>query len=706
VGAERFAGEVYYTSTWPHEGVDFTGKRVGVIGTGSSGVQSIPLIAEQAEQLTVFQRTPNFSVPAHNGPVDADRLAPLLADRTAYRTEARVSPGGVPRERNMIGAWQLTEEQQRERFEAAVAEGELFAILNTFADQAINHDSNKIMRDLLRERIRNIVDDPDTAEMLCPKDYPFGTKRPCLDTDYYATFNRPNVRLVDLQSQPLTTVTETGIEVEGETFEFDALVYATGFDAMTGALVAVDITGRDGVTLSKKWEDGPVTYLGLTTAGFPNLFMITGPGSPSVLSNMAVSIEQHVEWIGDRLAFMRDNGFDTIEPTEEAEFGWVRHVADGAGISLFPEADSWYMGSNVPGKPVVFMAYVGGVDFYRDTCDRVVDGGMVGFHLQGPAGSQTNDGIINRLMPDVSAMLRLMEEAGMPQLETLPVEMARQVMEMTAAIRPPGPDVGEIVDGTLKGADGELNYRLYRPSTDGPHPIVAYFHGGGWTIGSEVSDDPLCRDLCVKSDSIVISVGYRHAPEARFPAAAEDGIASVRWIAENAEDLGGVPSKLAVAGWSAGANVATVAARIARDEGGPAIAGQLLLNPVTDCDMETGSYGECAEGFQLSKPLMEWFWGHYADEADRNDPRASPLQTPDLSGMPPTVILTSEFDPLRDEGMAYAAALEAAGVPVTASVERGQIHTSLTMVDQMISSRDARERMGAALRGFFASVPA
>jgi acetyl esterase/lipase len=674
-----------------------------VIGTGSSGVQSIPLIAEQAEQLTVFQRTPNYSVPAHNGPVSPERMAPLLADRRAYREAARTSPMGVPRARNMIGAWQLTPDQHEAAFRATVAEGELAAILSTFGDLGVNRDSNEVMCELLRARIRDIVDDPETAEMLSPTNHPFGTKRPCLDTGFYATFNRPNVRLVDLRRQPITTVTETGVDTEGERFELDALVFATGFDAMTGALVAVDIRGRGGLTLKEKWEHGPATYLGLTSVGFPNLFMITGPGSPSVLSNMAVSIEQHVEWIADRIAFMRDRGFDTIEPTETAESAWGRHVNDGADISLYPEADSWYMGANVPGKPRAFLPYLGGVDFYRDTCDRVVEGGLVGFRLEGPAGSQCNDGIINRLMPDVSAMLRLMAEAGVPPFESLPPADARQLMELMSAIRPPGPDVGEIVDGTLPGDEGELRYRLYRPATDGPHPIVAYFHGGGWVIGSEVSDDPLCRDLCVKADAIVISVGYRHAPEARFPAAALDGFAAVRWIAEHAAELGGVPGRLAVAGWSAGGNVATVACHLARDAGGPAIAGQLLLNPVTDCDLGTSSYLECAEGYFLTKPLMEWFWGHYADPEDRTDPRASPLRADDLSGLPPAMILTSEFDPLRDEGLAYAKALEAAGVPVTVSVERGQIHTSLTMVDQMISPKDARERMGAALRGFLSA---
>ncbi len=248
-GAERFAGEIYFTSRWPHEGVDFTGKQVGVIGTGSSGIQAIPLIAEQAAQLTVFQRTPNFSIPAHNGPAEADRLERLGEDREAYREEARWSPAGVPLEVSIETVAQLSEEERRKRFEEAWDEGHLLGFGRRFADVLVNRAANEVVSEMIRERIREIVDDPETAEMLCPRDFPLATKRMCLDSGYYATFNRANVRLVDLRQQPITTVTETGIDTADESFELDAIVYATGFDAMTGALVAVDITGRDGVTL-------------------------------------------------------------------------------------------------------------------------------------------------------------------------------------------------------------------------------------------------------------------------------------------------------------------------------------------------------------------------------------------------------------------------------------------------------------------------
>src|SRR5215211_7526128 len=409
-GTDRFQGEVYFTSRWPHEGVDLTGKRVGVIGTGSSGIQSIPIMAKQASEMVVFQRTPNFSLPAHNGPANPERKALLDQDRDSYRHDAKWSRGGVPLEAPVDTAASLPEDEQRARFEKAWEAGELFAILGLFLDQMTNREANDVVAGLIREKIRSIVDDPETAEDLCPTDHPFGTKRPCLDTGYYATFNLPHVKLVNLRKEPITTITETGIETSNRTFEFDVIVYATGFDAMTGAIVGVDITGRNGATLKDKWDHGPVTYLGLMTVGFPNLFMITGPGSPSVLSNMAVSIEQHVDWIADQLRYMRDHGYERIEPTETAEAGWVQHVNDCADITLYPTANSWYMGANVPGKPRVFLPYIGGVDGYRGVCDDVVERDMLGFALSGPAGTQCNDGVIRRLQPDVQMVLTMRSE--------------------------------------------------------------------------------------------------------------------------------------------------------------------------------------------------------------------------------------------------------------------------------------------------------
>jgi cation diffusion facilitator CzcD-associated flavoprotein CzcO/acetyl esterase/lipase len=705
-GAERFAGEVYVTGRWPHEDVDFTGKRVAVIGTGSSAIQSIPLIAKQAEELFVFQRTPNFSMPAGNGPIPEEKRAAVEADRGAYHEAARWSVGGVPVEVSEEGVFAVSEEERQRRFEIAWSQGELLAPGEAFNDLLVNADANEAFSEFVRNKIRAVVDDPATAELLCPKSYPFQTKRPCLDTGYFETFNQPHVRLVDLRATPISEITADGVAFGGETVAFDAIVYATGFDAMTGALVGVDIAGRDGVTLKQKWAEGPKTYLGLTTAGFPNLFMITGPGSPSVLSNMVVSIEQHVDWITDCLTDLREQGYDCIEPTETAEEAWGLHVNDCADITLFPRAASWYMGANVPGKPRVFLPYVGGVGTYRESCDRIVEEGYLGFRLSGPAAEQCHDGVVNRLQPDVAMLLQAMAEMEVPPIESLSPEAARQLMQVMAAQNPPGPEVGEIQDGSFPGAAGELSYRLYRPASAGPHPVVCYFHGGGWVLGAHDSDDSFCRDLCVRSDSLVLSMDYRHGPEDRFPAAPDDAWAAVRWVAEHATELGGLADVLTLAGWSAGANLATVSCLRARDEGGPTIAGQLLVAPVVDCDLQRDSYRENAEGYVLTTALMQWFWSHYADESQRTDPRASPLRAESLAGLPPAAIFTCELDPLRDEGDAYARALAAAGVEVQHVPCRGHIHTSLTAVDVILSGAPLRARMADAIKGFSAALAA
>ncbi len=699
-GTDRYAGEVYFTNSWPHDGVDFTGKRVAVIGTGSSGIQSIPIIASQADQLTVFQRTPNFSIPAHNGPVSDERLVEYRNDPAAYREEARHSGIGVPRTPPEIGAFDVSEEERLAAYEAVWQRGEL-AYLQPYNDMGINAESNDTMRRFIHAKIRGIVTDPEVAETLCPTNHYFATKRPCLDSGYYATYNLPHVRLVDLHEHPIVTITESGIDTSDESMEFDAIVFATGFDAMTGAIVGVDITGRNGESLRDAWAHGPQTYLGLMTVGFPNLFMITGPGSPSVLSNMMVSIEQHVDLISDTIDHLRSHDIDTIEPTELAQRRWVQHSNEIADLTLLPSANSWYMGANVPGKPQVFLPYPGGVGGYRDICDEVVERDYFGFTLARDGATQTNDGVIRPLKPDVQAMLTMMAEMQLPPLETMGVDGARGFMEASGAAMPPGPEVGEIADGTLPGADGSmLEYRLYRPATEGPHPMVAYYHGGGWVLGSATSDDPLCRYLCVNSNSIIVSVNYRHAPEARFPAAVDDGLAAANWIADHADELGGIPGQLALAGWSAGANVAAVTAQQAKLAGAPTISGQVLLNPVTDGTTERPSHTDNADGYALTMGVMNWFWDHYCDPADRADPKASPLLADDLSGLPPALVITCEFDPLRDEGNAYADALTAAGVSVQHLQCPGQTHTAIPAVDAMVTSEYARQAMADALRSF------
>jgi cation diffusion facilitator CzcD-associated flavoprotein CzcO/acetyl esterase/lipase len=702
-GLDRFGGEVYFTSRWPHEPVDFTGKRVAVIGTGSSGVQSIPVIAESAGKVVVFQRTPNFSLPARNGPLSQEKIA-QLENEAEYRAAARSSQGGIPAERSITPTLSVPEAERRQALERVWQRGLLFDALFTYCDVLSNPAANHVFAEFFRTKIRSIVHDPQTASDLCPTDHPFATKRPCLDSDYYATYNLPHVRLVNVRKHPIRHITETGIDTEDESFTFDAIVFATGFDALTGAITAVDVRGRNDLALKDKWADGPQTYLGLTTVGFPNLFFITGPGSPSVLSNMVVSIEQHADWVVDCLDYLTAGGFATIEPTEAAEAGWGQHVNDCADITLYPAANSWYMGANVPGKPRVFLPYAAGVDFYAAGCDDVVAQGYLGFAMSGPNGSQCNDGVVRRLQPDVEMVLNEVAALNEPPYESLSVEDARALITRMSANRPPGPDVGETVDGVLPGADGPLAYRLYRPLTPGPHPIVVYFHGGGWVFGDAVSDDPLCRDLCVRGDAIVISADYRHAPEHRFPAAVDDAMAAVRWAHHNAEALGGKPDQLAVCGWSAGAGLAAVVCLLARDEGGPTIIGQALLTPAIGANATHPSFTENAEGYGLTAPLMHWFYDHYIDAADRTDPRIAPDRATNLSGLPPALVVTAEFDPLRDEGEAYANALLAAGVATEHIRARGHTHQSITMVDMVISGAPVRARIADALRGFFAAT--
>jgi cyclohexanone monooxygenase len=381
-GVERFAGATYHTGHWPHEGVDFTGLRVAVIGTGSSGIQSIPIIASQAAELTVFQRTPNYSMPAGNRPLSADEVNAMKAIYPSHREAARHSGFGVPVEEPTKSALEATPEERDTAYQRGWDSGNLVGMLLAFNDLLTNKEANDTAAEFVRNKIRSIVKDPQTAEDLCPFDHPYGTKRPCLDTGYYETFNRENVTLVNLRREPIEEITETGIRTSERTFEVDALVFATGFDAMTGALVAVDIEGRDGITLKDKWHDGTRTYLGLTVAGFPNFFTITGPASPSVFSNMMVSIEQHVQWIGACLARLRADGKASIEPTVEAEDFWVAHNEEVGNGTLYPLANSWYMGSNVPGKPRMLMPYIGGVGVYRQECDEIVADNYRGFVMR------------------------------------------------------------------------------------------------------------------------------------------------------------------------------------------------------------------------------------------------------------------------------------------------------------------------------------
>lgn len=380
-GLDRFEGEWYQTQKWPHRKVEFRGKRVGVIGTGSSGVQIIPVIAEEAEHLYVFQRTPNFSVPGRNRPLTPEEIAERKATYREYRELQRNSPSGIPLHVNEKSALEMTPEERQAEMERRWAYGGAPVFNVSFRDVMTCKESNDIVAEFVRQKIREKVRDPKLAEELCPYDHPIAAKRLCVDHGYFETFNRDNVTLVNVRRSPIKEITPKGLLLEdGSHYELDMIVFAIGYDAVSGALLRMDIRGKGGRSLRDEWANGPRSYLGLGMHGFPNLFTITGPGSPALLAVMIVAIEQHVEWIDDCIAYMREHGYTTIEATREAQDEWMRHVEELFAASVYPLAkNSYYLGANVPGKPRTFPLYAGGQKAYRDKCAEIAAAGYTGF---------------------------------------------------------------------------------------------------------------------------------------------------------------------------------------------------------------------------------------------------------------------------------------------------------------------------------------
>jgi cation diffusion facilitator CzcD-associated flavoprotein CzcO len=389
-GIETFRGESYHTGHWPHERVDFTGKRVGVIGTGASAVQAVPLIAQEAADLTVFQRTANYVIPANNGPVPEPVREQRKQDYAGIRERIQNSAFGFELTLLEKGAAESTDEEIDAVLQPRWDAGGFGIWLGSYVDMFFLDEANAKVRRFLHEKIRAKVDDPETAELLIPKGYPFGCKRNPLDSGYYETFNLPHVHLVDVQANPISEITPSGVRLrDGSEHEFDAIVYATGFDAMTGPMDRIDIRGRGGELLREKWAEGPRTLLGLMSAGYPNLFIITGPQSPSVLSNMPVSIEQHVDFVAKMIGELAERGAASIEPTREAEDAWVAENQALAEATLFPTADTWYMGANIPGKPRVFLPNLSFVGPYRAKCDRIAENDYEGFTFSGASEGAT-----------------------------------------------------------------------------------------------------------------------------------------------------------------------------------------------------------------------------------------------------------------------------------------------------------------------------
>ncbi|TDL63993.1 NAD(P)/FAD-dependent oxidoreductase [Rhodococcus qingshengii] len=380
-GLESFKGDWYHTGKWPQEKVDFRGKRVGVIGNGSSGVQAIPEIAKEAGHLTVFQRTPQYTIPARNYLYDPSFIQQTKDNYEEIKRIMHGSPSGNGLQIRNVSVFEESPEEWTKVYEKAWQEGG-FAFTSTYNDLFTNEEANKTAADFIRVKIKEIVNNPETAKKLLP-DYFFGTKRPILDTGYYETFNRENVTLVDVKNDPIVEITPNGLRTMEEEYELDILVFATGYDGMTGPLFNIDIRGKDGVTLKEKWENGAAvrTYLGLGTAGFPNFFMITGPESPSVLVNMPTAIEQHVDWIADCMEYLTQNNLDTLEPSTEAEEEWSRHCREVAEMTLYVKTDSWYTGANIKGKPRSFLIYLGGFIYYTQKCNEIAASGYDGFVL-------------------------------------------------------------------------------------------------------------------------------------------------------------------------------------------------------------------------------------------------------------------------------------------------------------------------------------
>ena len=380
-GLSDYVGDTFHTGDWPHEEVDFSGQSIAVIGTGSSGIQSIPVLAKQAKKLTVFQRTPNYSIPSQNEPMTKKYERSWKDVYSERRKEMRYSAHGSLKDLNDVPALSVDEDQRQELYTKRWAIGGT-GFLGSFNDLLTNADANYTAAEYVRQQIKRVVKDKETAEILCPRSYPIGTKRICIDTGYFETYNRENVKLVDISKKPIQRLVADGIIVDDQLYAFDSIIFATGFDAMTGSIFNVDIKGRGGLALKEKWNAGPKTYLGLMSASFPNLFMITGPGSPSVKSNMIMSIEQHVDLVIETLLSMRRKGLSVVEPELEAENKWVDHVQEVANKTLFPQANSWYMGANIPGKPRLFMPYIGGVGAYREICEEIVANNYRGFKFE------------------------------------------------------------------------------------------------------------------------------------------------------------------------------------------------------------------------------------------------------------------------------------------------------------------------------------
>ncbi|TDU32703.1 cation diffusion facilitator CzcD-associated flavoprotein CzcO [Panacagrimonas perspica] len=678
-GIDSFGGQVLTTSRWPKEGVDLSGKRVGVIGTGSTSVQMVPNLARQAAHITLFQRTPNYAVPLGNAPLDEDKQRWNAENWKQLRAKTRDRFMGVPLESPEPSALAASPEKRRERFDRLWKVGGFGVLASSYADVLTDEKANETLAEYVREKIRARVKDPKVAESLCPTDHPYGTKRPVLEADYYDMFNRDNVSLVDLRASPLEKVTATGIRAGGKDHELDVIVLATGFDAITGALMQMGIVGREGVKLTDRWASGPQTYLGICSAKFPNLFYITGPTSAVVLYNNPMAIEDHVEFATAAIKYTLDKGAETIEADEAAERAWHKQVEGILHTTLMPRANSWYMGANVPGKPRAVFIFAGGAPLYRAMCADVVDHGYAGFSVgEAPAGRVPP---MIQIDAAVAQVVGAMAMQDMKPLEQCTLEETRAAVESFALMQKPAPGSVRRIESTYPGPAGPRRMYIHRPEdVEGPLPVVMFIHGGGWVAGSIDMCSAACASLAHELKAMVVAPSYRLAPEAPFPAATDDTYAALRWIAEVIGEYGGDPDQLVVMGDSAGGQLAAVAAQRARDEGGPQLMAQVLLYPGIDAEARTASQVTYANGPILSMAAARGMWSTYLGDLSKAvSPLASPNRAKSLAGLAPALVITAECDPFRDEGEDYARALQAAGVPTRLHRIEGLVHAAFYM---------------------------
>ncbi|ODU07467.1 MAG: esterase [Pseudonocardia sp. SCN 72-86] len=696
-GQETFTGEVYRTSAWPHEGVDLAGKRVGVIGTGATGIQLIPRVAEQAAHVTVFQRTPNFACPLGNRPVDDAEFADITGNYPELRRRSRANFGGAPYPDPMPSALAVSDEVRDAEYAKYYDGGGFRMLLSAFADVIIDKRANDTASDYIRDRIRERVTDPATAELLCPTDHPYGTKRAPFETGYYEAFNRENVDLVDVRPAPIEAITPAGVRTADAEYALDVIVLATGFDAFTGSLLKMGYVGRGGRTLTDKWEHGPSTYLGIAVPEFPNLFTITGPQSPVALYNNPLAIEDHVEFAARAIAHTRDRGATTFEATEDAAAEWGRMTVGIGDLTLLPLApSSFYTGSNVPGKPRVMLFFAGGAPLYRAMCDQVEATGYGGFAID---DAQAPVPPMVLLDPAAAMVTGIMASREPRPFEQLTLDEQRAAFESFVHLqRPPRASV-TTTETTYPGAAGPRRALVHVPAAAGagPLPVVLFLHPGGWVGGSvDVSVEP-CSVIAEELGAVVIAPSYRLAPEDPQPAAGDDVYAALHWAAEVAHEYGGDPAQLFVVGESAGATLAACLGARVRDEGGPAIAGQVLVYPAIDPQADTPSRRDLAAGPPITVAAMDDMWRAYLG-GDARPAAAVPGALASVEALPPTLLVTVELDPLRDEGEQFAARLADAGVPVeTVRVDR-LVHGALNMSGAVPRAHEITDAIVAHLR--------